>query len=160
MLEWHSPVPEMPLLCQWQVNNCSLSSWCDFMWRIARRFSNGVQEKHLNLSECTALSQGHFRNLVLYRCGVAVCCQQGPALFLSTSYKFRQDWALGAGGSNLSRGWVPGSLTSETRTKDFLSFSSLWKAQQIVALYCLIYCFPPVFTSFSISIWVSIPQAY
>lgn len=75
--------------------------------------------------------------------------------FFPHYFKFRQDSALEAGGPNSSRGWVPGSLTSETRTKQFL-----WKAQQIIALCYPIFCFPPIFTPLSVSLWVSIPQAY
>lgn len=71
--------------------------------------------------------------------------------------KFRWDSALEAGGSNSSRGWVPHKCN---KSQALPVFQFLGKAQQIIALCCLIYCFPPIFTPFSISLWVSIPQAY
>lgn len=80
----------------------------------------------LNLSECTALLQRHFRNLVLHTQTWCVCLLSLRTstfffhiTFHTTSSGMTQH--LEVGGSNSSKGWVPGSLTSEPRTKHFLS---------------------------------------
>lgn len=113
------------------------------------------QEKELDLSVCMALLWGGVRHPAPYKCSaVPVYCQHWPELFLSTSLKVRARLSMRGRRINSSKGSVPGSLTSEMRTKQFLSSQFLWIAQQIIVLplYFLIYCFPPVSTPFTISL--------
>lgn len=155
----------MPLQYQWLLIITCLPNWWDSLW-ITMRFSLCESQWNLAHNEiflsqekdrfvCIALLRGHFRYLVPQRCSaVPICCQQWPELFLSTLLKVQGRLNIRRKRSNSSRGSVPGSLTSETRTKQLLP-QFLWKAQQIIALplYFLIRCFPPISTPFIISLW-------
>lgn len=96
---------------QWEVNNYSFANWCDFLWRITRRFSNGVQEKSwicLSVQLCYKgiLEIWGYTDVL---CLSAVSKDQHFSFhitFHTTSSGKTQH--LEAGESNSSRGWVPG----------------------------------------------------